>query len=107
MSAVSGVGGSTGTNAANTQNNTPASQANSLAPNESVFLQLLVAQMKNQDPSTPSDPTQFVGELAQFSQLEQTIQISTNTKAISTELAASNNSTNSGGSTTTPSTQKN
>jgi flagellar basal-body rod modification protein FlgD len=41
--------------------------------NESTFLQLFVAQLKNQDPLNPADGTQFVSQLAQFSQLEQTI----------------------------------
>lgn len=35
------------------------------------FLQLLVAQLQNQDPLNPSDPTEFTAQLAQFSQLEQ------------------------------------
>jgi len=35
------------------------------------FLQLLVAQMKYQDPLNPSTDTQFVAQLAQFSSLEQ------------------------------------
>lgn len=35
------------------------------------FLQLLVAQLENQDPMNPSDPTAFTAQLAQFSQLEQ------------------------------------
>src|SRR6185312_14686056 len=39
--------------------------------NESTFLQLFVAQLKNQDPLNPADGTQFVSQLAQFSQLEQ------------------------------------
>src|SRR5271157_4553865 len=43
--------------------------------NEQVFLQLLVAQMKNQDPMNPTDGTQFVSQLAQFSELEQVIAI--------------------------------
>jgi flagellar basal-body rod modification protein FlgD len=39
---------------------------------EQTFLQLLVAQVQNQDPmDTSTDPTEFVTELAQFSQLEQ------------------------------------
>ena len=42
--------------------------------NKTVFLQLLVEQLKNQDPTSPADPTQFVTQLAQFSQLEQTTQ---------------------------------
>ncbi len=43
--------------------------------NESTFLQLLVAQIKNQDPLKPTDSVQFVGQLVQFSQLEQLIGI--------------------------------
>lgn len=31
------------------------------------FLKLMVAQLKNQNPTQPMDPTQFVGQLAQFS----------------------------------------
>lgn len=45
------------------------------APNEQMFLQLLVAQLKNQDPMSPTDGTQFVSQLAQFSELEQVIAI--------------------------------
>ena len=39
------------------------------------FMTLLVAQLQNQDPLQPMDPTQFVGQLVQFNQLEQTIEI--------------------------------
>ncbi|MGZ2482156.1 flagellar basal-body rod modification protein FlgD [Rhizobium pisi] len=42
------------------------------------FLKLLIAQMKNQDPTSPMDASQQVAQLATFSQVEQTIQ--TNTK---------------------------
>ena len=40
---------------------------------KNMFLQLLVAQLKNQDPLNPSDGTQFVAQLAQFQQLEQSM----------------------------------
>ena len=51
---------------------TPGSDA---LANEQTFLKLFVAQLKNQDPSSPQDPTQFVAQLAQFSQLEQSLQM--------------------------------
>jgi len=51
-------------------------KSNSLASADT-FLQLLVAQLKNQDPSSPADGTQFVTQLAQFSQLEQLVAIRT------------------------------
>ncbi len=35
------------------------------------FLTLLVAQLTNQDPLNPDDPTEFTAQLAQFSSLEQ------------------------------------
>jgi len=39
------------------------------------FLKLLVAEMKNQDPTNPMDSTQYVAQLASFSQVEQSVQI--------------------------------
>jgi len=39
------------------------------------FMTLLIAQLKNQDPTNPMDPTQFVTQLTQFNSLEQLIQI--------------------------------
>jgi flagellar hook assembly protein FlgD len=47
---------------------------------EDTFLKLLVAQIKNQDPTSPTDPTQFVAQLTQYSELEQLIQINGNGK---------------------------
>jgi flagellar basal-body rod modification protein FlgD len=35
------------------------------------FLKLLVAQLKYQDPDKPADPTQFMAETAQFTQVEK------------------------------------
>ena len=64
--------------------NAPSSVQNNSAPPEAVpqttvdyqsFLKLLVAQMKNQDPTNPMDSTQYVAQLAAFSQVEQSVQI--------------------------------
>jgi len=41
------------------------------------FLKLLVAQMKNQDPTAPMDSTDYVAQLATFSQVEQSVQMNT------------------------------
>lgn len=38
--------------------------------NRDMFTKLLVAQIRNQDPLAPSDPTQFVNQLSQLSQTE-------------------------------------
>ena len=42
------------------------------------FLKLLVAQMKNQDPTEPMDSTEQIAQLATFSQVEQTIKTNEN-----------------------------
>jgi flagellar basal-body rod modification protein FlgD len=50
--------------------------------NKSTFLQLFVSQLKNQNPLNPQDGAQFVAQLAQFSQLEQSISMSEDLTAI-------------------------
>jgi flagellar basal-body rod modification protein FlgD len=44
-----------------------------LADNFDTFLTLLTAQLQNQDPLSPLDSTEFVGQLVQFSGVEQQI----------------------------------
>lgn len=62
-----------------TPDTTLTSNASENASNEfDTFLQLLTAQIRNQDPLAPLDSTQFVEQLATFSQLE--LQASTNNK---------------------------
>jgi flagellar basal-body rod modification protein FlgD len=38
------------------------------------FLQLLVAELQHQDPTSPTDPTQYMSQLASFSTVEQQVQ---------------------------------
>jgi len=53
------------------------------------FLQILLTQLTDQDPLKPMDNTQFVAQLAQFSQLEQTQELSdTVTNSLSTQTAS-------------------
>jgi len=64
----------------------PAEKQDALA-NKTVFLQLLVAQLKNQDPTKPQDGVQFITQLAQFSGLEQSLTTNKELTAIHEILA--------------------
>lgn len=46
------------------------------------FLNLLVTQMRNQDPLNPMDNTEFSAQLAQFSSLEQLFNVNENLKSM-------------------------
>ncbi len=56
--------------------------------NKEVFLSLLVAQIKNQDPMNPTDSVQFLTQLSQFTQTEQTLGIREDLKAIRSAIEA-------------------
>ena len=71
------------------------------AANEQMFLQLLVAQLKNQDPLSPTDGTQFVSQLAQFSELEQVIGIRGDIESQLTSTTATPGTTPTQGSSST------
>jgi len=52
------------------------SGADSIANSASdMFLQLLVTQLKTQDPTSPMDPTEMVGQMLSMNQLNELIQI--------------------------------
>ena len=77
--------------------------------NENVFLQLLVAQLQYQDPTQPADGTQFVTQLADFTNVSNTTEMTTdldsmnkNLSTLTTDLTAPPPSTTT--SSTTPST---
>ena len=52
---------------------------------QDAFLQLMMVQLKNQDPLSPSDPTQYLSELAQFTQVEQATNTAESTAKTATE----------------------
>ncbi|OAN67536.1 hypothetical protein A8B83_04735 [Rhodobacteraceae bacterium EhC02] len=51
------------------------------------FLKLLIAQVSNQDPLEPMDSTTFVSQLAQLTQVEQSIVTNANLEKIDTRLS--------------------
>lgn len=79
---------SAGTNSPSSSSSTSVGSLTS----EQTFLQLLVAQIQNQDPLNPTDSIQFVGQLVQYSELEQLMGINQGIQTLA------------GGSTTTNST---
>jgi len=56
-----------------------------------VFMKMLVAQLKNQDPLNPLDGTDFAAQLAQFSSLEQLTNVSSQLESLNENAAAVNN----------------
>ena len=73
--------GTSGTSGSGSQSS--ASNSTNGMATESAFLQLLVAQLKNQNPMQPMDGTTFVTQLAQFNDVEQNLAQRTDLDAIS------------------------
>jgi flagellar basal-body rod modification protein FlgD len=72
--------GSNPTNIADALGRFPAAAPSNAGKSElgqDAFLKLLVAQMRYQDPSNPTDGTQFMAQTAQFTQVEKLSQLVT------------------------------
>lgn len=55
---------------------------------QDTFLQLMVKQLQNQDPFKPLDPSQFLGQLAQFSSVSSLTSMSKSVGQLASSLAA-------------------
>jgi len=53
----------------------------------SAFLQLLIAEMKNQDPTKPMDSAQYVAQLASFSGVEQAVKTNAKLDSLMSTMA--------------------
>jgi len=91
------------TSSAPTNTGTPSSSTSSVSSlsaqqaqvTEQQFLQLLVAQLQNQDPLNPMDGTQFVSQLAQFSELEQMIGVNQGVQQLVVDASGQSSSSGS------------
>jgi len=93
MGMISGTGSAsaavkiagTSSSATAASSTTKAKDPNALGKDQ--FLQLLIAQMENQDPTEPMDNTAMVAQLAQFSALEQMQNLNTSFTTYQQETA--------------------
>src|SRR3954464_2841215 len=63
-----------------------AAHAKKTEPDQGDFLTLMISQLKNQDPFKPLDPSQYVGQLAQFSSVSGLADINKNISALTSSL---------------------
>src|SRR5450755_760412 len=91
VSTASGLQSVTATGSTSQTPTNPSSTSAASAPSVDYnqFLQLLIAEMKNQDPTSPMDPTQTVSQLATFSSVEQSVQTNSKLDALLTSSALS------------------
>jgi len=63
-----------------------ASQKEKNAFDQDAFLKILVAQLSSQDPLNPLDQNEFIAQMAQFTQVEQTLKLNENLQALGNTL---------------------
>jgi flagellar basal-body rod modification protein FlgD len=77
-----------GTSSASSSTSSTGSTGTSATDLQNTFLQLLVAQLKNQDPTNPMDSSQMTSQLAQISTVQGISQLNTSLSSLSTQLSA-------------------
>jgi flagellar basal-body rod modification protein FlgD len=75
------------TNSYSAQSNGASGTSSTATATYENFLKLLMAQMKNQDPTEPMKSTEYMSQLATFSQVEQTVKTNTKLDALLTSAA--------------------
>ena len=84
-----GSAAATGDSAATAAMNTAAKNAAATTLNTTQFLQLMTTQLKNQNPTQPLDPSQFVSQLAQLSEVSSVEGMQSSIASLVSSLSAS------------------
>jgi flagellar basal-body rod modification protein FlgD len=98
------VTGTSGTGAASAGTTDVSSTTAPKGLGQDAFLKLLITQLENQDPTQPKEDTEFISQLAVFTQLEKLTEIAASVKLLTEQLSAqpSGGTDASGSTTTTP-----
>jgi flagellar basal-body rod modification protein FlgD len=89
MSSTNGIGSSTNTNSTSNSASDLAQTTQALNITPADFLRLITAQMKDQNPLQPSDPTQFLTQLEQMSQVSSMQSMQSSLSSLQTSLQSS------------------
>jgi flagellar basal-body rod modification protein FlgD len=85
----------TGSGSSSSSSSTSATDAASTITGND-FLTLLVNELKNQDPTQPTDPNEYITQLAQVNSLEQLIQINSGIASLDSAVNPTTTTTGSG-----------
>jgi flagellar basal-body rod modification protein FlgD len=78
-----------------TTGNSSSTASNSSDITANDFLTLLVSELKNQDPTQPTDPNQYITQLAQVNSLQQLISINQGIGTLDSAISSPSSSTSS------------
>jgi flagellar basal-body rod modification protein FlgD len=86
---TSGTNGTTGSSGTSSSGATGSAAASSTTLGGTNFLTLMLAQLKNQDPTSPVDSNQFLAQLASLSEVQGITQLNTSFSSLSNSLLSS------------------
>jgi flagellar basal-body rod modification protein FlgD len=96
---------SSGSSSGSTSGSSAADSDASITAND--FLTLLVAEMKNQDPTADTDPNAYIDQLVQVNSLQQLIQINQDLGGLGGDSSTTSSSSSSSGSSSSSSDSSN
>ena len=82
MSSASGVGGTSSSNSTGSLTN-PTNALTNLTPDD--FLQMLITQLKNQDPLNPTNSDQILQQVSEIDNIEATTNLSSSLNSVATD----------------------
>ena len=68
------------------KNTTPTEKIDSFSKDYNMFLNLMMTQLKQQDPTQPLDANQFVSQLATFTSVEQAVKTTEGVQSLNTTM---------------------